>query len=53
MMVRQLLDAHPDPDDEEVRHYLTGNLCRCSAYPEILDAVRLAAAKRRKAVAAE
>jgi aerobic carbon-monoxide dehydrogenase small subunit len=49
MMVRQLLDAHPDPDDEEVRHYLTGNLCRCSAYPEILDAVKLAAAKRKKA----
>jgi aerobic-type carbon monoxide dehydrogenase small subunit (CoxS/CutS family) len=51
MMVRQLLDAHPDPDDEEVRHYLTGNLCRCSAYPEILDAVKLAAAKRKKAAA--
>ncbi len=46
MMVRQLLDAHPDPDDEEIRHYLTGNLCRCSAYPEILDAVKLAVVKR-------
>jgi carbon-monoxide dehydrogenase small subunit len=51
MMVRQLLDAHPDPDEEEVRHYLTGNLCRCSAYPEIMDAVKLAAAKRKKASA--
>ncbi len=51
MMVRQLLDAHPDPDDEEVRHYLTGNLCRCSAYPEILTAVKLAAAKRKKLAA--
>jgi carbon-monoxide dehydrogenase small subunit len=48
MMVRQLLDAHPDPDEEQVRHYLTGNLCRCSAYPEIMDAVKLAAAKRKK-----
>lgn len=47
VMVRQLLDAHPDPDDEEIRHYLTGNLCRCSAYPEILDAVKLAASKRK------
>ena len=51
MMVRQLLDAHPDPDEDEVRHYLTGNLCRCSAYPEIMDAVKLAAAKRKRASA--
>lgn len=46
MMTRQLLDQHPDPTDDEIRHYLTGNLCRCSAYPEIMDAVRLAARKR-------
>jgi carbon-monoxide dehydrogenase small subunit len=51
MMVRQLLDAHPDPDEDEVRHYLTGNLCRCSAYPEIMDAVKLAVVKRKKASA--
>jgi carbon-monoxide dehydrogenase small subunit len=52
MMVKQLLDQHPDPSDDEIRHYLTGNLCRCSAYPEIVDAVRIAAAKRARAVAA-
>jgi carbon-monoxide dehydrogenase small subunit len=46
MMVKQLLDTHPDPSDEEIRHYLVGNLCRCSAYPEIVDAVKIAAAKR-------
>jgi aerobic carbon-monoxide dehydrogenase small subunit len=46
MMVKQLLDTHADPTDEEIRHYLTGNLCRCSAYPEIVDAVRLAASRR-------
>ena len=46
LMVRQLLDAHPEPTDEEIRQYLAGNLCRCSAYPEIMDAVRIAAAKR-------
>jgi aerobic carbon-monoxide dehydrogenase small subunit len=45
MMVKQLLKDHPDPSDEQVRHYLTGNLCRCSAYPEILDAVKLAAGR--------
>lgn len=49
MMVKQLLDAHPDPTDDEIRHYLIGNLCRCSAYPEIVDAVKLAAARRREA----
>lgn len=43
VMTVQLLNAHPDPSDEEIRHYLSGNLCRCSAYPEIVDAVKLAA----------
>ena len=47
LMTRQLLDEHPDPDDETIRHYLSGNLCRCAAYPEILEAVKLAAQKRR------
>lgn len=45
MMVKRLLEDYPDPSDEQVRHYLTGNLCRCSAYPEILDAVKLAAGR--------
>ena len=49
MMVKQLLDECPDPTDEEIRHYLSGNLCRCSAYPEIVDAVRLAASRRSAA----
>ncbi len=46
LMTRQLLDAHPDPDDDTIRHYLSGNLCRCGAYPEIVAAVKLAARKR-------
>lgn len=49
LMATQLLDAHPDPDDEQIRHYLSGNLCRCAAYPEIIQAVKLAARKRRDA----
>jgi aerobic carbon-monoxide dehydrogenase small subunit len=49
MMVKQLLHQCPDPTDEQIRHYLTGNLCRCSAYPEIVDAVRLAASRRKAA----
>ena len=34
---------HPDPDDEQIRDYLSGNLCRCAAYPEIVNAVKMAA----------
>ena len=45
MMVTKLLEEHPDPTDDEIRHYLAGNLCRCSAYPEIVDAVKLAASR--------
>ena len=47
LMTRQLLDEHPDPDDDTIKHYLSGNLCRCGAYPEIIEAVKLAARKRR------
>jgi len=47
LMATQLIDAHPDPNDEEIRHYLSGNLCRCAAYPEIVQAVKLAAQKHR------
>ena len=48
MMARQLLDEQPDPSEDDIRHYLSGNLCRCGAYPQIVEAVRLAAQKRRK-----
>jgi carbon-monoxide dehydrogenase small subunit len=46
LMSRQLLDANPDPSEDEIRHYLSGNLCRCAAYPEIVRAVQLAARMR-------
>jgi aerobic carbon-monoxide dehydrogenase small subunit len=47
LMTRQLLAENPDPSEDEIRHYLAGNLCRCAAYPEIIEAVKLAARKRR------
>jgi len=47
IMATQLLDEHPDPSDTQIKHYLTGNLCRCAAYPEIIAAVKLAAQKRK------
>ena len=43
LMTHQLLKVNPDPSDEDIRHYLSGNLCRCAAYPEIVSAVRQAA----------
>ena len=48
LMARQLLDENPDPSEDEIRHYLSGNLCRCAAYPEIVEAVKLAARRRGK-----
>jgi len=49
LMTRQLLAEHPNPNEEEIRHYLSGNLCRCATYPEIIEAVQLAARKRSQA----
>lgn len=51
LMAEQLLDAHPHPDDNKIREYLSGNLCRCGCYPEIAAAVKIAARKRRSAPA--
>ena len=38
-----LLDRSPDPSDDEIREALSGNLCRCTGYAKIFDAVRIAA----------
>ena len=38
-----LLARHPDPSEDEIREALSGNLCRCTGYQKIFDAVRLAA----------
>jgi aerobic carbon-monoxide dehydrogenase small subunit len=39
-----LLERNPAPTDDEIREALSGNLCRCTGYAKIFDAVRLAAA---------
>jgi aerobic carbon-monoxide dehydrogenase small subunit len=39
-----LLESNPSPSEDEIREALSGNLCRCTGYAKILDAVRLAAA---------
>ena len=39
-----LLESNPSPSEDEIREALSGNLCRCTGYAKIFDAVRLAAA---------
>ena len=38
-----LLERTPEPSDDEIREALSGNLCRCTGYMKIFDAVRMAA----------
>ena len=40
-----LLERSPEPSDDEIREALSGNLCRCTGYQKIFDAVRLAAGR--------
>ncbi|UCF75576.1 MAG: (2Fe-2S)-binding protein [Betaproteobacteria bacterium] len=46
---RSLLERNPDPTEEEVRYWLAGNLCRCTGYNKIIDAVLDAAREMRGA----
>jgi carbon-monoxide dehydrogenase small subunit len=45
---RSLLERNPDPTEEEVRYWLAGNLCRCTGYHKIIDAVLDAARELRR-----
>ncbi|MDN3987196.1 (2Fe-2S)-binding protein [Zwartia vadi] len=49
LMSKELLSLNPDPSEAEIKNYLSGNLCRCAAYPEIIQAVRLAGQRIRSA----
>lgn len=46
MSTTALLTRNPRPHDEEIREALAGNLCRCTGYKKIIDAVKMAADKR-------
>jgi aerobic carbon-monoxide dehydrogenase small subunit len=46
----ELLERNAEPSDADIREALSGNLCRCTGYEKILDAVRLAAARQEEAV---
>ena len=47
MTLIPFLKQNPDPSEDEIRHALSGNLCRCTGYQHIVDAVKLAAEKMR------
>ncbi len=49
LMTKELLTENPTPNDDEIREHLEGNICRCATYPEIIKAVRLAAARTKEA----
>jgi len=48
LMTKELLEQEPHPTDDHIRHYLSGNLCRCASYPEIIKAVKMAADSAEK-----
>lgn len=45
MAAKQLLADTEDPDEEQIRHAIAGNLCRCTGYTKIVDAIKMAAEK--------
>jgi aerobic-type carbon monoxide dehydrogenase small subunit (CoxS/CutS family) len=49
MQTKSFLDRTPNPSREQIQYALSGNLCRCTGYMQIIDAVENAAEKMRKA----
>jgi len=43
MAAKALLDTHPNPDERQIRHWLAGNLCRCTGYDKLVRSVMTAA----------
>ncbi|HYL93477.1 MAG TPA: (2Fe-2S)-binding protein [Alphaproteobacteria bacterium] len=47
--VKALLDGNPEPTEEDIRHALSGNLCRCTGYTQMYQAIKAAIAAEQKA----
>ena len=45
---KALLDAHPNPSEEEIKDWMMGNLCRCTGYYKIIESIQKAAAASRE-----
>ncbi len=52
MTVKALLERNPEPSDEEIRHALSGNLCRCTGYTQMYQAVKAAVRAEQEGMAA-
>jgi carbon-monoxide dehydrogenase small subunit len=48
MSATELIEKNPSPDEEEMRHALSGNLCRCTGYQNIVNAMNEVAEDNRK-----
>ncbi|MDT8321281.1 MAG: 2Fe-2S iron-sulfur cluster-binding protein, partial [Xanthomonadales bacterium] len=46
MTAKEFLAAHEQPDEDQIRHAIAGNLCRCTGYTKIVDAIKAAASDR-------
>jgi carbon-monoxide dehydrogenase small subunit len=49
LMGKALLMENPDPTEDEVKEYISGNLCRCTGYTNIVQAILSVAAARKEA----
>ncbi len=47
LTAKSLLDHIPDPSEEEIRHAMSGNVCRCTGYAKIVEAVKAASGKEK------
>src|SRR5213593_2872119 len=52
MTVRALMDRNPEPTEDEIKHALSGNLCRCTGYNQMYEAIKAAIQAERKGMAA-
>lgn len=53
MTVKALLERNPEPSDEDIRHGLSGNLCRCTGYTQMYQAIKAAIRAEQEGMAAE
>jgi len=52
MTVKALLEHNPEPNDEDIRHALSGNLCRCTGYTQMYQAIKAAIHAEQEGIAA-
>jgi len=53
MTVKVLLENNPEPTDDEIKRAISGNLCRCTGYTQMYEAVKLALRTQARAAVAE